>query len=112
MGGPCSLETMSNPSFFCENCGAEVPLRAKDCPRCGRTFLSVRCPSCGFTGEETLFDQGCPACGYKVPSGAERKGGGGKKKKAAPEALPMWVYLFASVVFTGICVILLALLNS
>jgi hypothetical protein len=103
---------MSNPHFFCENCGAQVPLRAKECPRCGRFFQSVRCPSCGFTGEDALFNQGCPVSGYTVPAGTGRPLNGGKGKWAAPEALPLWIYLFAAVFFIGVCVILLTLLKN
>jgi ssDNA-binding Zn-finger/Zn-ribbon topoisomerase 1 len=89
-----------NPRFFCENCGAEVPRNAKNCPKCGRFFASVRCPSCGFTGEEALFREGCPVCGYSTPPET-----GGKilpwpeKKKARRKllagTLPVWVYVTA-----------------
>ncbi|MDR0760843.1 MAG: hypothetical protein LBF74_12190, partial [Treponema sp.] len=72
---------MKNPRFRCENCGADVPFQAKQCPRCGRLFQSVRCPSCGFTGEEALFTQGgCPVCGYTVPAGSLRRFKGGAEQ--------------------------------
>jgi predicted RNA-binding Zn-ribbon protein involved in translation (DUF1610 family) len=107
---------MSNPHFFCENCGAEAPLQAKQCPRCGKFFQSVRCPSCGFTGEEALFTRGCPVCGYTVPAGTGRpsKGGGRQSKGnwAAAGALPLWIYLLAAVFFIGVCAILLTLLKN
>jgi predicted RNA-binding Zn-ribbon protein involved in translation (DUF1610 family) len=111
---------MKTPRFFCENCGADVPLRAKQCPRCGRFFQSVRCPSCGFTGEEALFTQGltpgCPVCGYTVParSGRTLKDGVeyGKKKWTAAGALPLWIYLLAAIFFIGICAILFTLLKN
>ncbi|MDR0486871.1 MAG: zinc-ribbon domain-containing protein, partial [Treponema sp.] len=54
------------PRFFCDNCGCEVEDNAKACPRCGRIFTSVRCPSCGYSGEEKLFANGCPKCGYSA----------------------------------------------
>jgi len=72
-----------------------VPLDAKNCPACGKFFASVRCPKCGFAGEEGLFKDGCPICGYSAtpggkpaawsPSPAPRRAGG----------LPFWVYLVA-----------------
>jgi hypothetical protein len=52
--------------FFCENCGTEVPENARVCRNCGRFFSSVRCPKCGASGQASLFDKGCPVCGYAV----------------------------------------------
>jgi hypothetical protein len=60
-------------------------------------FASVRCPSCGFTGEEALFKGGCPVCGYSAAAGAGQILPWPEKKKA-PQiagALPVWVYLTA-----------------
>jgi uncharacterized membrane protein YvbJ len=84
------------PQFFCENCGAEVPLSAKNCPGCGRAFSAVRCPNCNFVGEEALFKDGCPICGYspgRAPPPAK------SEKEIAytrPEPLPLWVYLVSA----------------
>jgi predicted RNA-binding Zn-ribbon protein involved in translation (DUF1610 family) len=107
---------MSNPHFFCENCGAGVPLQAKQCPQCGRLFHSVRCPACGFTGEEALFTQGCPACGYTIPAGTARppKGRTGQNEGqwTLSGSLPLWVYLLAAVFFIGFCTVLLTLLKN
>lgn len=101
-------ESFKGPLFFCEHCGSPVPQKAKQCPTCGRFFASVRCPSCGFTGSEELFSEGCPICGYsrgkqephaadiyrdKIPSYRTPRG------PVAP--LPWWVYgisLFALLV--------------
>ena len=82
--------------FYCESCGAEVPLEAKRCPKCGAGFESVRCPACGFTGEEKEFKSGCPSCGHKVQSAPEMKTG---TKTAG--TVPAWVYLLAASVFTA-----------
>ena len=85
------------PRFFCENCGAEVPRGAPRCPDCGRYFASVRCPSCSFIGEEALFSEGCPVCGYSAP----HEGGHGRWEREfdrettprrAAGRLPAWVY--------------------
>jgi DNA-directed RNA polymerase subunit RPC12/RpoP len=99
------------PLFYCDNCGAEVSQSEPSCPSCGRKFASIRCPACGFSGEEKLFDDGCPECGYQVLPG---KGGhknrlaasGRDSKKAAYDstvegALPAWAYFltFAFFVF-------------
>ena len=92
------------PRFFCESCGTEVPRDARNCPKCGRYFASVRCPSCEFTGEETLFKGGCPVCGYS--SGTSPGSAGGfldfpaSKKPAGP--LPLWVYVLTGAAFFGI----------
>ncbi|MCL2128086.1 MAG: hypothetical protein FWH38_07520, partial [Treponema sp.] len=58
------------PRFFCDNCGEEVGRNAKSCSRCGRFFASVRCPACGFSGDESAFSAGCPSCGYSAPPSA------------------------------------------
>lgn len=79
-----------SPRFFCEHCGAEVPRRADRCPSCGKFFSSVRCPSCGFVGAESLFSQGCPACGYSaLPRRADPERG---MRPAPTGSLPLWVY--------------------
>ena len=93
------------PRFFCESCGAEVPRDAKNCPKCGRYFASVLCPSCGFAGEEALFKAGCPVCGY-----SSGKGTGGLRDlpREFPEtkkpagALPLWAYILTAAAFTAI----------
>lgn len=55
---------MQKAKFFCENCGEEVPEKARFCKHCGKFFTSVRCPKCGATGPSSAFAKGCPECGY------------------------------------------------
>ena len=94
------------PHFFCESCGAEVPKYAKNCPSCGSAFASVRCPACDFSGEESLFNNGCPSCGYSSKK-EERESENylpdlpaeGKKPAGA---LSVWVYVLTAAVFTAI----------
>ena len=50
--------------FFCDNCGTQVKKNETRCPKCGRYFRSVKCPSCGLSGSPELFNDGCPSCGY------------------------------------------------
>ncbi|MCR5495463.1 MAG: zinc ribbon domain-containing protein [Treponema sp.] len=106
--------------FFCQNCGSEVPENAKLCTKCGKFFISVRCPSCGYTGTSKEFKEGCPQCGYAM----------GKKKQTAftttdrakalnmmfsnakaysnqkavkhSESLPVWIYAFT---FSLLCIV-------
>lgn len=33
---------------FCPSCGVRVGQKAKTCPRCGQTYYSPACPSCGY----------------------------------------------------------------
>jgi ssDNA-binding Zn-finger/Zn-ribbon topoisomerase 1 len=104
------------PRFFCDNCGAEVPMSAKSCPQCGRFFASVRCPKCGFTGNDEDFARGCPACGYSaVPDAAPAKPGGNPKRNARggrkqpgeeAGALSFWMYLFAALIFIFVLTLL------
>lgn len=72
--------------FFCENCGAEVPQNAKVCRHCGRFFSSVRCPSCGTTGTNKTFENGCPNCGYAVGNGTKILPPAQKESKASSKA--------------------------
>jgi uncharacterized membrane protein YvbJ len=98
--------------FFCENCGAEVPRDEKKCPECGRFFASVRCPSCGFIGEQGQFKEGCPICGYstaKPPSNSKKqKNQKNRSENRKPDvSLPFWVYILTAAVFTAILAALL-----
>jgi uncharacterized membrane protein YvbJ len=97
------------PLFYCDNCGAEVSQSEPSCPSCGRKFASIRCPACGFSGEEKRFDNGCPECGYQVLPGkgghkTKRAAFGHNRKKAASAsstegALPGWAYFLTAAVF-------------
>ena len=40
-------QSKAEAKFFCENCGTEVPGKARICPVCGKFFASVKCPKCG-----------------------------------------------------------------
>jgi uncharacterized membrane protein YvbJ len=89
-----------SPRFFCENCGTEVPRDKKNCPKCGRYFSSVRCPSCGFTGEEALFKDGCPVCGYSSKAAPAKKGGLDLSESLRfAQSLPPWVFILTAVGF-------------
>jgi ABC-type uncharacterized transport system involved in gliding motility auxiliary subunit len=48
--------------FYCRACGRQVSYEAESCPYCGRFFTAVKCPKCGFSGEDVLFIEGCPKC--------------------------------------------------
>ena len=97
------------PRFFCENCGEEVPRDSKNCPKCGRSFASVRCPACGFIGKEELFLGGCPVCNYSAGDAPTKKPKGKpKSRNEAPVVtrpagpLPLWVYLLTAAAFIGV----------
>ncbi|MDR2313826.1 MAG: zinc-ribbon domain-containing protein [Spirochaetaceae bacterium] len=101
--------------FFCDHCGTEVERNSNRCPRCGRIFAFVRCPQCGFTGEESLFKKGCPGCGYCAP--APRQGeapdwpGAGARPVAAGK-LPPWVYILAALALAAVTGALLFLISG
>lgn len=109
--------------FFCENCGSEVPEKAKFCKKCGKFFASVRCPKCGETGSSSAFSNGCPACGYAGKQSHSDKTAGKKiglaqrlfkprpsapRRKASVEEayLPIWVYVLVVLILLGLVALL------
>ena len=89
--------------FFCETCGAEVDRNAKNCPGCGSSFASVRCPYCDFVGEEALFKNGCPACGHSSKTGLSGSPEPSPQESKKPaSALPVWVYILTSAALIAI----------
>ena len=84
--------------YFCEFCDTEVSEQDKVCPKCGRSFSSVVCASCGYSGAESEFVGGCPKCGYAVKSGEKKKPVGNRKKKK--ESIPWWVFFAVGVIAT------------
>jgi uncharacterized membrane protein YvbJ len=65
----------------------------------------VRCPSCGFSGEEDLFKYGCPSCGYSVQSGNAKAAGRRprlRRKKTKAKALPVWLYILGGAIVTAL----------
>ena len=92
------------PRFFCDNCGSEVGRDEKACPRCGRFFASVRCPACGFAGEERLFAGGCPSCGYSAPPGGAARLA---DQQAPAGSLPVWVYIVSIAALLAVFTVLL-----
>jgi uncharacterized membrane protein YvbJ len=108
--------------FYCDHCGSEVPQNAKECPECGRSFASVRCPFCGFIGEGDLFKEGCPGCGYSAPGTSGTNAGEPlaspqpQKQKIASQAssietLPLWVYIVTGLIFLGVLAVLYYSIN-
>ncbi|MDR2803296.1 MAG: hypothetical protein LBB22_03280 [Treponema sp.] len=91
------------PRFFCDGCGEEVSASAERCPRCGKFFAAIRCPSCGFSGDVETFRGGCPACGYSNPVS--------KRSKSLPTprraGIPQLFYLIGIAIFTVLLAILL-----
>ncbi len=110
--------------FFCENCGAEVPENAKLCKKCGKFFISVRCPNCGRTGTSKEFKKGCPSCGYATGKNLNSDfgktlnnsvalsqifGQAGKfsaktKKSGHENSLPGWIYALTFGMLIGVMI--------
>jgi len=96
------------PRFFCDNCGSEVGRDQKACPKCGRFFAAVRCPSCGYTGSDEMFQGGCPMCGYSAPPPDSKNVNPDKKKKnpsgssGSAEPLPAWTYIISIIVLLAL----------
>ncbi|MCL2043368.1 MAG: hypothetical protein FWG89_04430 [Treponema sp.] len=96
------------PRFFCDNCNTEVDRNTKACPQCGRFFSSIRCPSCGHSGEEKTFLGGCPSCGYSAPKTGDYRL---PEKKVPAGPLPLWVYVFSICAFIAVIAILMYILG-
>jgi uncharacterized membrane protein YvbJ len=103
---PRKKKPKAPPLFYCDNCGAQVGQDEPACPRCGRKFASIRCPACGYSGEEKQFDDGCPKCGYQVipGKGVHRNKGRGSRGHHGyvadkKEALPVWCYILTLAFF-------------
>jgi predicted RNA-binding Zn-ribbon protein involved in translation (DUF1610 family) len=102
-------QSKKQAKFFCESCGAEVPQNAKFCAKCGRFFVSVKCPCCGHIGPSTAFTAGCPKCGYaegRQPAAQRQRSSAAADASAAARkkesTLPVWVYLFTLGIMTVI----------
>ena len=102
------------PRFFCDNCQCEVKRNSKACPGCGRFFAAIRCPSCGFIGDENTFSSGCPSCGYSSPIAANPSIIQKKKpeQKNLSGKLPKWVYILSIAAFITVIVILIIRLTN
>ena len=117
---------MKVPTFYCENCGNPVSLKADYCPSCARRFESVKCPECGFTGKAGLFADGCPSCGFlstEIPSVISDPGIEEYDLTASPpkrtayvsgrqpekRPLPAWVYATATIGLIGFLIFLLVI---
>ena len=114
------------PRFFCEFCGTEVKRNDRFCPKCGKFFAAVHCPSCNFTGQPALFVKGCPSCGYAVLPGTEGATKPAKKRQkrmrkargkgfrhdtaakrgtqAASDPLPLWIYIAVAALLAAVVV--------
>lgn len=90
------------PRFFCDNCGYEASDSDKACLQCGRLFVSVRCPICGHSGPDKLFQSGCPLCGYSAPPApkpVKQRRAKAKKERIPNEPLPFWAIIVAFIAF-------------
>ena len=96
------------PKFFCESCGTEVKQNAKFCQHCGKFFSSVKCPSCGFSGDSPAFKSGCPVCGYAVLQNEKDERPAVDSRNAhSTDPLPLWMYLVAVVLLIGLVALIL-----
>ena len=102
--------------FFCESCGSEVRGNARFCPKCGRFFASVKCPKCGKIGDQSMFKNGCPVCGYANPLGNATSTSPQEVKhdkfnkartRRGNESLPSWIYILSMVSLAVIIMICL-----
>lgn len=116
------MATKGPVKFFCEFCGSQVRAADRICPHCGSFFSQVRCPACGFQGENKLFLKGCPVCGFgtatsqgtAVEQGARKGTGKTAAVKKEPqgyiinrsrpktERMPGWVLPFLVIVFLAV----------
>ena len=95
------MDESKKAKFFCESCGSEVRANARFCPKCGKV------------GDQNLFKNGCPACGYANPLGnspttpnEEKKHShniinffsrNNQKERRGNESLPSWIYILSMI---------------
>jgi uncharacterized membrane protein YvbJ len=108
--------------FICEKCGRVVPHDTQRCMFCGKIFTGVRCPRCDFTGESSLFKNGCPVCGYtgRMREAGKKKSSHKKKTKryiSVPDGsgrsgkmLPLSVYKITGIVVFFLLVVLVVII--
>ena len=122
-----------NPvKFFCEFCGSQVRAADRICPHCGSFFSQVRCPACGFQGENKLFSKGCPVCGFaaaknlaKPPATGGKSSAGSVNKTEKPmgyvihddplrrrESAPVWVLPVLIGLFLGVIALAIVVLQA
>ncbi|AFI31449.1 zinc ribbon domain-containing protein [Borrelia crocidurae] len=53
-----------NFEVFCEKCGERVELDKAICLNCHSKLGDLECPSCGYVGIISAFENGCPKCNY------------------------------------------------
>ncbi|MBP5437353.1 MAG: hypothetical protein J6Y30_05155 [Treponema sp.] len=120
-------KSSTKAKYFCENCGSEVAANARCCPRCGKFFSSVRCPSCGHMGTVHDFKYGCPVCHYAMTEddingtsgGDEKSSRDSRNKKSKSKVrnkssrsftpgkilgddVPAWLFIVSVIVLIGI----------
>ena len=82
-----SLFGRKDKKFVCQNCGADVDVKAKSCPKCHIMFeeggfqcphcktavtaTDKVCPSCG-EAFDMMTDYACPECGAMVKANTKR----------------------------------------
>ncbi|NLM01216.1 MAG: zinc ribbon domain-containing protein [Treponema sp.] len=99
--------------FFCENCKSEVKSNARFCNKCGKFFVSVRCPKCGKSGPQNIFVKGCPQCGYATTQRKTQKEHSFvfPKTEVSNDGLPYWIYVIVIGVLIGLIWFLLNSIN-
>ena len=51
-------------TYICGKCHGEISKNDETCPHCGVKLGKIKCPYCGFTGDEKAFkNDRCPKCG-------------------------------------------------
>jgi len=120
-----ALAIMGPVKFFCEFCGSQVRAADRICPHCGSFFSQVRCPACGFQGQNKLFIKGCPVCGFatatnqsKAPEQTSRKpervaalqkkepqGYIIDRPRHQTERMPAWVLPVVIILFLGVIIL-------
>lgn len=62
------------------------------CPHCGKFFASIRCPKCGFSGDDDTFNDGCPVCGYYAQL-SDRAGSRQNSPSSPVSGAAPWLYI-------------------